>query len=156
MKLNIHSKAPNFKLPNQEGEIVELNKLKKNVILFFYPKDSTPGCTVEAISFSKYLSDFTKMNCLVFGISKDSLKKHQNFIKKNNLLVNLLSDENEKVCENYGVWVEKSMYGRKYMGIERTTFLINSKNKIINIWPKVKVTNHVEEVLEFTKNNTTS
>ncbi|MBV68851.1 MAG: thioredoxin-dependent thiol peroxidase [Pelagibacterales bacterium] len=156
MKLNIHSKAPNFKLPNQEGEIVELNKLKKNVILFFYPKDSTPGCTVEAISFSKYLSDFTKMNCLVFGISKDSLKKHQNFIKKSNLLVNLLSDENEKVCENYGVWVEKSMYGRKYMGIERTTFLINSKNKIINIWPKVKVTNHVEEVLEFTKNNTTS
>ena len=156
MKLNIHSKAPNFKLPNQEGEIVELNKLKKNVILFFYPKDSTPGCTVEAISFSKYLSDFTKLNCLVFGISKDSLKKHQNFIKKSNLLVNLLSDENDKVCENYGVWVEKSMYGRKYMGIERTTFLINSKNKIINIWPKVKVTNHVEEVLEFTKNNTTS
>ena len=153
MKLNIHSKAPNFKLPNQEGEIVELNKLKKNVILFFYPKDSTPGCTVEAISFSKYLADFTKLNCLVFGISKDSLKKHQNFIKKSNLLVDLLSDENEKVCENYGVWVEKSMYGRKYMGIERTTFLINSKNKIINIWPKVKVTNHVEEVLEFTKNN---
>ena len=156
MKLNIHSKAPNFKLPNQEGEIVELNKLKKNVILFFYPKDSTPGCTVEAISFSKYLADFTKLNCLVFGISKDSLKKHQNFIKKSNLLVDLLSDENEKVCENYGVWVEKSMYGRKYMGIERTTFLINSKNKIINIWPKVKVTNHVEEVLEFTKNNSTS
>ena len=156
MKLNIHSKAPNFKLPNQEGEIVELNKLKKNVILFFYPKDNTPGCTVEAISFSKYLSDFTKLNCLVFGISKDSLKKHQNFIKKSNLLVNLFSDENEKVCESYGVWVEKSMYGRKYMGIERTTFLINSKNKIINIWPKVKVTNHVEEVLEFTKNNTTS
>ncbi len=156
MKLNIHSKAPNFKLPNQKGEIVELNKLKKNIILFFYPKDSTPGCTVEAISFSKYLSDFTKLNCLVFGISKDSLKKHQNFIKKSNLLVNLLSDENEKVCENYGVWVEKSMYGRKYMGIERTTFLINSKNKIINIWPKVKVTNHVEEVLEFTKNNITS
>ena len=156
MKLNILSKAPNFKLPNQEGEIVELNKLKKNVILFFYPKDSTPGCTVEAISFSKHLADFTKLNCLVFGISKDSLKKHQNFIKKSNLLVNLLSDENEKVCENYGVWVEKSMYGKKYMGIERTTFLINSKNKIINIWPKVKVTNHVEEVLEFTKNNLSS
>ena len=153
MKLNILSKAPNFKLPNQEGEIVELNKLKKNVILFFYPKDSTPGCTVEAISFSKHLADFTKLNCLVFGISKDSLKKHQNFIKKSSLLVNLLSDDNEKVCESYGVWVEKSMYGRKYMGIERTTFLINGKNKIINIWPKVKVTNHVEEVLEFTKNN---
>ena len=153
MKLNIQSKAPNFKLPNQEGEIVELNKLKKNVILFFYPKDSTPGCTKEAISFSSLLADFTKLNCLVFGISKDSLKKHQNFIKKSNLLVNLLSDENQKVCESYGVWVEKSMYGRKYMGIERTTFLINNKNKIINIWPKVKVNNHVEEVLEFTKEN---
>ena len=82
MKLKIHSKAPNFKLPNQEGEIVELNKLKKNVILFFYPKDSTPGCTKEAISFTKLLAEFTKLNCLVFGISKDSLKKHQNFIKK--------------------------------------------------------------------------
>ena len=111
---------------------------------------------MEVISFSKYLSDFTKMNCLVFGISKDSIKKHQNFISKQNLKVDLLSDEDSNVCENYGVWVEKSMYGRKYMGIERTTFLINSKNKIINIWPKVKVTNHVEEVLEFTKNNTTS
>ena len=107
-------------------------------------------------SFSKHLADFTKLNCLVFGISKDSLKKHQNFIKKSSLLVNLLSDDNEKVCESYGVWVEKSMYGRKYMGIERTTFLINGKNKIINIWPKVKVTNHVEEVLEFTKNNLSS
>ena len=153
MKLNINNKAPNFKLPNQEGEVVELNKLKKNVILFFYPKDNTPGCTKEAISFSKFLSEFSKFNCLVFGISKDSIKKHQNFIKKSNLLVNLLSDEIDKVCEDYGVWVEKSMYGKKYMGIERTTFLINNKSKIINIWPKVKVTNHVEEVLEFTKNN---
>ncbi len=153
MKLNINSKAPNFKLPNQDGEVVELNKLKKNVILFFYPKDNTPGCTKEAISFSKLLAEFSELNCLVFGISKDTVKKHQNFIKKSNLLVNLLSDETDKVCEDYGVWVEKSMYGKKYMGIERTTFLINNKSKIINIWPKVKVTNHVEEVLEFTKDN---
>ena len=147
MKLNINNKAPNFKLPNQEGEVVELNKLNKNVILFFYPKDSTPGCTKEAISFSKHLADFTKLNCLVFGISKDSLKKHQNFIKKSNLLVNLLSDENEKVCENYGVWVEKSMYGKKYMGIERSTFLIDSNGKLIEEWRKVKVKGHVDEVL---------
>lgn len=153
MKLIINSKAPNFKLPNQEGEVVELNKLKKNVILFFYPKDNTPGCTKEAISFSKFLAEFSKLNFLVFGISKDTIKKHQNFIKKSNLLVNLLSDETDKVCEDYGVWVEKSMYGKKYMGIERTTFLIDNKSKIINIWSKVKVTNHVEEVLEFTKNN---
>ena len=153
MKLKVNSKAPNFKLPNQEAEIVELYKLKKNIILFFYPKDSTPGCTKEAISFSKFLAEFNKLNCLVFGISKDSIKKHQNFIQKSNLLVNLLSDEAQKVCESYGVWVEKSMYGRKYMGIERTTILINNKNKILNIWPKVKVPGHVEEVLEYTKNN---
>ena len=92
MNLKIHSKAPNFKLPNQEGEIIELNSLKKNTILFFYPKDNTPGCTKEAISFSKLLPEFTKIDCLVFGISKDSIKKHQNFIKKHNLLVNLLTD----------------------------------------------------------------
>ena len=153
MMLKINNKAPNFKLPNQEGEIVELYKLNKNTIIFFYPKDSTPGCTKEAISFSKLLGEFTKLDCLVFGISKDSIKKHQNFIQKSNLLVNLLSDEGQKVCESYGVWVEKSMYGRKYMGIERTTILINNKNKILNIWPKVKVAGHVEEVLEFTKNN---
>ncbi|MDC3024026.1 thioredoxin-dependent thiol peroxidase [Alphaproteobacteria bacterium] len=153
MKLKVNSKAPNFKLPNQEAEIVELYKLKKNIILFFYPKDSTPGCTKEAISFSNFLAEFNKLNCLVFGISKDSIKKHQNFIQKSNLLVNLLSDEDQKVCESYGVWVEKSMYGRKYMGIERTTILINNKNKILNIWPKVKVPGHVEEVLEYTKNN---
>ena len=153
MNLKIHSKAPNFKLPNQEGEIIELNSLKKNTILFFYPKDNTPGCTKEAISFSKLLPEFTKINCLVFGISKDSIKKHQNFIKKHNLLVNLLSDETENVCESYGVWKEKSMYGKKYMGIERTTFLINNKKKIINIWTKVKVNNHAEEVLEFTRSN---
>ena len=115
MKLIVYSKAPNFKLPNQEAEIVELYKLKKNIILFFYPKASTPGCTKEAISFSKFLAEFNKLNCLVFGISKDSIKKHQNFIQKSNLLVNLLSDEAQKVCESYGVWVEKSMYGRKYM-----------------------------------------
>ena len=96
---------------------------------------------------------FNKLNCLVFGISKDSIKKHQSFIKKQNLLVDLLSDEVHKVCESYGVWVEKSMYGKKYMGIERTTFLISNKKKIINIWPKVKVANHVEEVLEYTQNN---
>ena len=125
----------------------------QNLVIYFYPKDSTPGCTKEAISFSKLLAEFSKLNCLVFGISKDTIKKHQNFIKKSNLLVNLLSDETDKVCEDYGVWVEKSMYGKKYMGIERTTFLINNKSKIINIWSKVKVTNHVEEVLEFTKNN---
>ncbi len=153
MTIKIHSKALNFKLPNQDSELVELNKIKKNIILFFYPKDNTPGCTLEAIGFSKHIKEFKKLNCQVFGISKDSVKKHQNFIKKQNLLVDLLSDEASNVCESYGVWVEKSMYGRKYMGIERTTFLINTKKMIINIWPKVKVNNHVEEVIEYTQNH---
>ena len=153
MTLKIHSKAPNFKLPNQDGETVELSKIKKNVILFFYPKDNTPGCTKEAVSFSELLPKFNKLDCLVFGVSKDSITKHNNFIKKQNLLVDLLSDEGKTVCESYGVWAEKSMYGKKYMGIQRTTFLINNKKKIINIWPKVKVANHVEEVLEFAKSN---
>tara|TARA_B100000242_G_C42779970_1_gene363043 strand:- start:33 stop:500 length:468 start_codon:yes stop_codon:yes gene_type:complete len=151
MSLKIHSKAPNFKLPNQDNKLVDLAEIKENVILFFYPKDNTPGCTKEAIAFSEVLTKIKKMDCQVFGISKDSTKKHQNFINKQNLSVDLLSDEKDKVCENYGVWVEKSMYGRKYMGIERTTFLINKKKIIANIWPKVKVTNHVEEVLKFLK-----
>ncbi len=149
MTIKIHSKALNFKLPNQDNKLVELNKIKENVILFFYPKDNTPGCTIEAIGFSKLITEFKKLDCQVFGISKDSVKKHQNFIKKQNLLVDLLSDEESNVCESYGVWIEKSMYGRKYMGIERTTFLINSKKIVINIWPKVKVNNHVEEVIEY-------
>ena len=153
MNIKIHSKAPNFKLPNQDNELVELNKINQNVILFFYPKDNTPGCTVEAISFSKLLNKFKKLNFQVFGISKDSIKKHQNFIKKQNLSVDLLSDEQNNVCEDYGVWVEKSMYGRKYMGIERTTFFINTEKIVVNIWPKVKVPNHVEEVLEYVESN---
>ena len=152
MNIKIHSKAPNFKLPNQDNELVELNKINQNVILFFYPKDNTPGCTVEAISFSKLLYKFKKLNFQVFGISKDSIKKHQNFIKKQNLSVDLLSDEQNNVCEDYGVWVEKSMYGRKYMGIERTTFLINTKGKIHKIWSNVRVKEHAKEVYEELKN----
>tara|TARA_Y100001970_G_C14181053_1_gene829862 strand:- start:798 stop:1301 length:504 start_codon:yes stop_codon:yes gene_type:complete len=152
MSIKIHSKAPNFKLPNQHNEMVELNEINESVVLFFYPKDNTPGCTTESIDFSKLLKKFNKLNCKVFGISKDSVKKHQNFIEKQKLLVDLLSDEPGKVCESYGVWVEKSMYGRKYMGIERTTFFINEKKLISNIWNKVKVTNHAAEVFDFAKN----
>ena len=153
MTLKIHSKAPNFKLPNQDNQLVELNALKKNIILFFYPKDNTPGCTLEAISFSNFLGKLQILDYQVFGISKDSIKKHQNFISKQNLKVDLLSDEDSNVCENYGVWVEKSMYGRKYMGIERTTFFINKKKLIMNIWSKVKVPNHVEEVFKYLEDN---
>ncbi len=151
MILKIHSKAPNFKLPNQDNKLIELHTIEANIIIFFYPKDNTPGCTLEAIGFSKFKTKFNKLGCQIFGISKDSVKKHQNFISKQNLTIDLLSDQDQKVCENYGVWVEKSMYGKKYMGIERTTLFINNKKLITNIWPKVKVNNHVEEVYEFAK-----
>ena len=151
MIIKIHSKAPNFKLPNQDNKLIELHTIEANIIIFFYPKDNTPGCTLEAIGFSKFKTKFNKLGCQIFGISKDSVKKHQNFISKQNLTIDLLSDQDQKVCENYGVWVEKSMYGKKYMGIQRTTLFINHKKLITNIWPKVKVNNHVEEVYEFAK-----
>lgn len=151
MSLQVKDKAPNFKLLNQNDEIIELKSLKSKVILFFYPKDNTPGCTKEAISFSKAISKLNNLGYLVFGISKDSTEKHKSFIKKNILLVDLLSDHENNTCESYGVWVEKNMYGRKYFGIERTTFLIDERKKIIKVWNKVKVNNHVEEVLEYIK-----
>ena len=151
MSLKANNKAPNFRLPNQNDELVEFSKIKKKVILFFYPKDNTPGCTKEAIGFSKNLDKINKLGYLVFGISKDTTKKHRSFIEKQNLLVDLLSDYEKDTCEKYGVWVEKSMYGKKYFGIERTTFIINERKKIINVWNKVKVPGHIEEILSFLK-----
>ena len=153
MSIKVNKKAPNFLLFDQNNKKIELYKLKSNLILFFYPKDNTPGCTKEAISFSKYKDKINSLKYHIFGISKDSIKKHQGFIEKQNLTIDLLSDENQKTCEEYGVWVEKSMYGRKYFGIERTTFLINKKSIITKIWNKVKVPNHVEEVIEFIEKN---
>ena len=153
MSIKVNKKAPNFLLFDQNDNKIELYKLKSNLILFFYPKDNTPGCTKEAISFSKYKNKINSLGYHIYGISKDSIKKHQNFISKQNLSVDLLSDENQKTCEEYGVWVEKSMYGRKYFGIERTTLLINKKSFITKIWNKVKVNNHVEEVIEFIETN---
>ena len=153
MSLNVNKKAPNFILLDQNKEKVELKDLNTKLILFFYPKDNTPGCTKEAISFSQHKKVLNELGYHIYGISKDSVQKHTNFIKKQNLTVDLLSDENENTCESYGVWVEKSMYGKKYLGIERTTFLIDEKQTIINIWKKVKVANHVEDIIEFIKNN---
>ena len=153
MSIKVNKKAPNFLLLDQNNKEIELYKLKYNLILFFYPKDNTPGCTKEAISFSKYKKKINSLNYHVFGISKDSIKKHQGFIEKQNLTIDLLSDENKRTCEDYGVWVEKSMYGRKYFGIERTTFLINKDSIITKIWNKVKVPNHVEEVIKFIEVN---
>ncbi|OUU61689.1 MAG: thioredoxin-dependent thiol peroxidase [Alphaproteobacteria bacterium TMED62] len=153
MSIKVNKKAPNFILFDQNNKKIELNKLKFNLVLFFYPKDNTPGCTKEAISFSKYKQKINSLGYHIFGISKDSIKKHQGFIQKQDLSIDLLSDENEKTCEDYGVWVEKSMYGKKYLGIERTTFLINKKKIITKIWNKVKVTNHIEEVIQYIEEN---
>ena len=120
----------------------------KKHILYFYPKDNTPGCTTEAKDFSTKIKEFNKLKTEIIGISKDSIKTHKNFIKKQDLKILLASDEEGKILEKFGVWVEKNMYGRKYMGIQRSTFLIDEKLKIIFIWEKVKVKGHVDEVLE--------
>ena len=153
MKLKINSKAPNFKLPSTDNSIFELNKVKKkNIILYFYPKDDTPGCTIESKDFSKLNNLIIKNNTIVLGISKDNIKSHIKFIKKYKLKFNLLSDEKLTLIKKYGVWGEKKFLGKKYMGIIRTTFLISSKGKIHKIWSNVRVKDHAKEVLEELKN----
>lgn len=145
----ISQPAPDFTLPSTGGGDVTLSDLKgKAVVLFFYPRDNTPGCTKESIGFSESREDFEAAGALVFGISKDSMASHDKFVAKRELEIPLLSDENGSACEDYGVWKEKSMYGKTYMGIERSTFLIASDGTIAKIWNKVKVPGHVEDVLE--------
>ena len=152
MKLKANVKAPNFKLPSTDNTVFELSKVnKKNVILYFYPKDDTPGCTIESKDFSKLNSLIAKNNTIVLGVSKDSIKSHLKFKKKYKLKFNLLSDEKLKLIKRYGVWGKKSFLGKKYMGIIRTTFLINSKGKIHKIWSNVRVKDHAKEVLSELK-----
>ena len=152
MKLKEKTKAPNFKLPSTDNTIFELNKVKKkNVILYFYPKDDTPGCTIESKDFSKLNNLIVKNNTIVLGISKDSIQSHLKFIKKYKLKFNLLSDEKLLLIKKYGVWGKKSFLGKKYMGIIRTTFLINSKGKIHKIWSNVRVKDHAKEVFDELK-----
>ena len=140
--------APDFSLPRDGGGTVTLSELKPGaVVLFFYPRDDTSGCTKESIAFTDLLPDFYAVGVTVLGISKDSVKKHERFRDKHGLKVALLSDENGDVCERYGVWVEKKMYGKTYMGIERSTILIDGTGRIARIWRKVKVNGHVDEVL---------
>ncbi len=152
MKLKINSKAPNFKLPSTDKTTLELSKIKKNVILYFYPKDDTPGCTLESKDFSKLNSLINKKNTVVFGISKDSIESHLKFKKKYKLKFDLLSDEKKAVIKKYGVWGKKSFLGKTYMGIVRTTFLISSKGKIHRIWSNVRVKDHAKEVFDELKN----
>jgi len=140
--------APQFELPRDGGGKLTLSALRgKAVVLYFYPKDDTSGCTAEAIDFSAFKPDFEKAGAVVIGMSPDSAKKHDKFKAKHGLSVDLVADEERKAIEAYGVWAEKSMYGRKYMGVERTTFLIDRDGKIARIWPKVKVPGHAAEVL---------
>ena len=146
--LEIGNKAPDFKLPTDGNGTISLSEFKgQKIILYFYPKDDTPGCTAESCSFRDHLPAFDKVGVQIIGISKCSTAKHDKFKAKYELNFPLASDENDNVCEQYGTWVEKNMYGKKYMGIERTTFLIDENGSIENIWRKVKVNGHVEDVI---------
>ena len=144
--------APNFKIPSSNNKEFELKKNKnKFLIIYFYPRDNTPGCTNEAKDFSKLYKEFKKLNCEIFGISKDSIESHKKFISKFKIPFQLLSDEKIVVLKKYQAWGEKSMYGKKFMGIKRTTVLIGPKGKIIKIWNNVKVKEHAKEVLSCLK-----
>jgi len=141
--------APDFTLPCDDGENVTLSDLRGyNVVLYFYPKDDTSGCTVEALDFTALLPQFEAANTRVLGISPDNVASHCKFKNKHALTVPLLADEEKTTLQAYGVWVEKSMYGRKYMGVERTTYLIDAQGKIAQIWRKVSVPSHAEAVLQ--------
>jgi thioredoxin-dependent peroxiredoxin len=151
MTADAGKKAPDFKMTTDTGS-VSLKDLKgKKIVLYFYPKDDTSGCTKEAIEFSALKKDFDKLGAVVIGVSKDSAASHGKFRTKHKLNVELGADDSGEVCEAYGVWVEKSMYGKKYMGIERSTFLIGADGKIAHIWRKVKVPDHASEVLAAVK-----
>lgn len=150
--LNDGDKAPDFSLPDSEGTPLKLSKLKGHpVVLYFYPKDDTPGCTTEAKDFSCLIDQFTAAGAQVVGVSPDSAASHAKFKAKHDLTVQLVADEEKAVATAYGVWVEKSMYGKKYMGVERSTFLVDTKGKITQVWRKVKVPGHAEEVLAAVK-----
>lgn len=152
-ELTVGGKAPAFTLPAGDGGKISLSEMRgKRTILYFYPKDDTPGCTQESCDFRDNLASFNRAGAAVIGISRDSIASHEKFKKKHKLNFPLASDECGEVCEKYGVWVQKSMYGKKYMGIERSTFLIDERGRIEKIWRKVKVKDHAAEVLNEVKN----
>jgi thioredoxin-dependent peroxiredoxin len=148
-ELKVGQKAPDFTVLNDKGEKVKLGDFKgKKVVLYFYPKDDTPGCTKEACAFRDGIAEIKRAGAAVVGVSADSVDSHKKFKNKFDLNFPLLADEDKKIVEAYGVWKEKSMYGKKFMGIERTTFIIDEQGKISHIFPKVKVDQHYDEVIE--------
>lgn len=150
--VEIGAPAPDFDLPRDGGGNVSLSALKgRKIVLFFYPRDDTPGCTIEAIAFTGRVAEFEAAGAVILGVSKDTVASHEKFIAKHELGVALLSDAEGDVCERYGVWVEKNMYGKKSMGIERATFLIDADGVVREIWRKVKVDGHEQAVLEATQ-----
>lgn len=151
MTLDIGDKLPAFKAETAEGPISNKDLKGSKVVIYFYPKDDTPGCTTEACEFRDNLPKFKKMNAKVYGVSKDSIKSHEKFAGKYELPFTLISDESGEMCAAFGTWVEKSMYGKKYMGIERATFLADDKGVIREIWRSVKAKGHAEEVLAAVK-----
>jgi len=157
MSIDVGDKAPQFSLPGSGDETISLpTDGSTSTVLYFYPKDDTPGCTVEAKDFTALADDFAELNCMIVGASKDTPAKHDKFIAKHQLNVKLVSDETGLLMENYGVWVEKNLYGRIYMGIERATYLIGADGNIKNIWRKVRVKGHAAKVLEAAKGLTLS
>ena len=150
--LDVGDTIPDFDLPTNGNGTLSRKDLKgKTAIIYFYPKDMTPGCTTEAQEFRDHIKAFEKAGATIVGVSKDSVKRHDNFVAKQELPFQLVSDEEGTLCEDFGVWIEKSMYGKKFMGIQRSTFIVDGKGKIIHAWPKVKVKGHVEEVLDVVK-----
>jgi thioredoxin-dependent peroxiredoxin len=148
MMITIGDSAPQFTLStNGGGQFSLVDAAGKYLILYFYPKDDTPGCTKEAVEFSEESAAFEAQNAMVVGVSRDTVKKHDKFISKYDLRIPLISDEEGSLCETFGTWVEKRMYGKTYMGIERATFLISPEGQLLQMWRKVKVPGHVEEVL---------
>ena len=146
-------KAPNFKLLSTGDKEIELKKLKsKYIVLYFYPKDDTPGCTLETKDFNKLLNKFKKEDCLIFGISKDNIKSHEKFKKKYSVKFDLLADEDKKVMKTYKVWAKKKFMGREFMGTVRSTYLIDNNKKILNSWTNVKALGHANDVYDFLKN----
>lgn len=148
--------APDFSLPASNGETVKLSDFRgKNVVLYFYPKDMTPGCTTQACDFRDRHQDFTALNTVVLGVSPDPLSRHEKFIEKHELPFLLLADEEKEAAQAYDVWKLKKNFGKEYMGIERSTFVIDAEGKVVKEWRKVKVKNHINEVYDFIKENLT-